>query len=143
MGSLRYEGNRLHSNEEEVAYTSDEGGTTTGDNENGSWTKFGDGTMMCWGQAEGGVVTTNGTLNYQIPVIFPMAFINDNITVTFVPIDILMPGENIANGPQVVQYVNTWDSQTCGLDLWTNALWMEGDQQNAHWVAVGRWRVNV
>ncbi len=143
MGSLRYEGNRLWSDEEEVAYTSDMGGSTTGTNENGSWTKFGDGTMVCWGVKEG-MILGQVISHYILPIPFPEVFSDfQDLTVTFTPLRLYAPGGDPGAGHFVTSAIKSLNSQLCELDLFTDALWQAGDQETVHWVAMGRWRTIV
>lgn len=58
----------------------------SGNNENGSYIKYGDGTMVCYGKVTFNASTSAwGNLqvyDYKQSIPFPMAFINDDIVVT-------------------------------------------------------------
>lgn len=103
----------------------------SGSNSNGSYIKFSDRTMICWGNSAASVTTTNANGN----VFYKSA------TVTF-------PAEFVGADPTVISRVTqndslTWPGMRSGVTLTTAVLYIIGSQNVCSgylgYVAIGEW----
>lgn len=110
---------------------------TSGSNANGSWIKFGDGTMICWISANitcsssvsNVFGSTSGTTYYNTGAwTFPVEFVA-------APTLCLTPGTNV-NSARLV-YSGTVSATTAN---WVAVTEVNNGQVRAHLIAIGRWK---
>lgn len=114
------------------------GGQISGSNSNGTWVKFSDGTMMCWGNYARslGATIVYGTGTFSDAIIsFPASFINTDYSLTAV---VKVPGRIILTS------LNWRDPSTTSCLLYyfdpLSATVYSMTTEMEKWLAIGRWK---